>query len=132
MLAFSKNHPDQQTYLVESAIQKGIDFLLGVDPAEAAYPTGWSSKPSGNWWKFGFPVFYITDLLQNIEALVLLGYGKDPRLSNAMNVIREKQDKDGRWALEYSYTGKTWVNFGEKKAPNKWVTLRAARVLVNA
>jgi hypothetical protein len=132
MVAFGKLPPKKRTPLIESAIQRGVDFLLGIDPAEAAYPTGWSKKPSGNWWKFGFPVFYITDLLQIIEALVALDYGKDPRLSNALGIIREKQDKDGRWALEYAYTGKTWVDFGEKKQPNKWVTLRAARVLKNA
>jgi hypothetical protein len=31
--------------------------------------------------------------------------------------------------LEYDYTGKTWVDFGLKKQPNPWVTLRALRVL---
>jgi hypothetical protein len=31
--------------------------------------------------------------------------------------------------MEYDYTGKTWVDFGPKKQPNKWVTLRALRVL---
>ena len=117
--------------LIENAIQKGVDFLLGIDPADARYPTGWTNKPSGNWWKFGFPVFYVTDLLQNIEALVRLGYGNDPRLSNALNIVREKQDQNGQWALEYDYAGKTWVVFGEKKQPNKWVTLRAAWVLKN-
>jgi hypothetical protein len=58
-----------------------------------------------------------------------LGYGNDPRLQNAIKIIREKQDENGRWALEFEYTGKTWVEFGKKKQPNKWVTLRALRVL---
>ncbi|MFU8771638.1 MAG: nitrogen fixation protein NifH [Anaerolineales bacterium] len=131
MLAFGKLPVEQRTPYIEDAIQKGIEFLLGVDPAEATYPSGWSDKPSGNWWKFGFPVFYVTDLLQNIEGLVRLGLGYDPRLSKAVNLIREKQDQDGRWALEYDYAGKTWVEFGKKKGPNKWVTLRAAWVLKN-
>ncbi len=64
----------------------------------------------------------MTDLLQIVEALVGLGYGHDPRLANALTLIREKQDENGRWPLEYSYTGKTWVDFGPKKEPNKWVT----------
>jgi hypothetical protein len=132
MLAFGKLPKNQRTPLIDDAIQRGIDFLLGIDPATADYPTGWSSKPSGNWWKFGFPVFYITDLLQNIEALVRLGYGSGPRLANALNIIREKQDENGRWPMEYSYTGKTWFDFGKKKQPNKWVTLRAAWVLKNS
>jgi hypothetical protein len=129
MLAFSKLPVGQRTPLIERAIEHGVEFLFSVDPAEADYPTGWTEKPSGNWWKFGFPVFYVTDLLQNVEALIALGYGRDPRLANAMDVIREKQDEQGRWSLDYNYIGKTWVDFGEKRQPNKWVTLRALRVL---
>ncbi|MCC6801601.1 MAG: nitrogen fixation protein NifH [Anaerolineae bacterium] len=129
MLAFGKRAPERRTPLIERAIQAGIDFLFSVDPADATYPSGYSDKPSGNWWKFGFPVFYVTDLLQNVEALTALGCGSDPRLAHALSVIRAKQDVHGRWALEYDYSGKTWVDFGAKKQPNKWVTLRALRVL---
>jgi hypothetical protein len=129
MLAFGKLPPPRRTPLIERAMQVGVDFLLGIDPAEATYPSGWSDKPSGNWWKFGFPVFYVTDLLQIVEALAAAGYSRDPRLAHALRLIREKQDQQGRWPLEYEYTGKTWVDFGPKKQPNPWVTLRAIRVL---
>jgi hypothetical protein len=129
LLALTRWPQERRTPSIERAIQHGIDFLFSVDPAEAAYPTGYSDKPSGNWWKFGFPVFYVTDLLQLVEALVALGYGADPRLAHALTLIRDKQDAKGRWALEYHYTGKTWVDFGAKGQPNKWVTLRALRVL---
>lgn len=129
MLAFSILPKERRTPLIEDAIQQGVNFLFSVDPAEATYPSGWSDKPSGNWWKFGFPVFYVTDILQIVEALVGLGYGHDPRLEIALYLIRAKQDEAGHWPLEYSYTGKTWVEFGKKKEPNQWVTLRALRVL---
>jgi hypothetical protein len=129
MLAFSILSVERRTPLIGEAIRKGVDFLFSVDPAEATYPSGWSDKPSGNWWKFGFPVFYVTDILQIVEALVRLGYGHDPRLETALYLIRAKQDEHGRWPLEYDYSGKTWVEFGKKKEPNKWVTLRALRVL---
>jgi hypothetical protein len=129
MLAFGVLPDDHKTDLIKAAIETGVDFLFGVDPATADYPTGWADKPSGNWWKFGFPVFYVTDLLQLVEVLVLSGYAQDKRLSNSVELILEKQDEQGRWPLEYAYTGKTAVDFGEKKAPNKWVTIRALRVL---
>jgi hypothetical protein len=129
MLAFGKLPEAQRTPLIKNAIQDGVDFFFSVDPVKADWPTRLGDKPSGNWWKFGFPVFYITDLLQVVEALVALGYGTDPHLTNAIELIRKKQDEQGKWLLEYDYTGKTWVNFGEKKIPNKWVTLRALRVL---
>ncbi len=129
MLAFSVWPVERRTPLIERAIDQGVAFLFSTDPAGAAYPSGFSDKPSGNWWKFGFPIFYVTDLLQIVEALVGLGYGHDPRLENALALVREKQDAQGRWPLEYSYAGKTWIDFGAKKQPNKWVTLRALRVL---
>ena len=128
MLAFSKLPTERRTPLIRKAIVQGAEFFLGIDPATAKYPTRDNSKPNRAWWKFGFPIFYVTDLLQLAEAFAGLGYGRDPRLSNTLNVIREKQDSEGRWQLEYDYTGKTWVNFGIKKDPNKWVTLRALRV----
>ena len=131
MLAFSKLPKTQRTPLIENAIQQGINFLLDIDPITADYPTWDNRKPSRNWWKFGFPVFYVTDILQIAEVLVRLGKGSDPRLSNTLELIREKQDQNGRWPLEYDYTGKTWVDFGPKKQANKWVTLRAAWVLKN-
>jgi len=132
MLAFSRWPAARRTPLIERAIAQGVDFFLGVDPAQAAYPNGWADKPSGNWWKFGFPVFYVTDILQLVEALAGLGYGRDPRLANALALIRDKQDAAGRWALEYDYAGKTWADWGPKKQPNKWVTLRALRALKRA
>jgi hypothetical protein len=129
MLAFAGLPDARHTPLIKRAIQEGVDFLFSVDPATAAYPTGMSEKPSGNWWKFGFPLFYVTDLLQIVEVLAGLGYGNDPRLANALSLIHQKQDSEGRWTQEYDYNGKTWVNFGPKKQPNPWVTLRALRVL---
>jgi len=129
MLAFSKLPRDQRTPVIDRAIKAGVEFLFSTDPAKADYPSRFSKKPSGNWWKFGFPVFYITDILQIVEALVGLGYGNDPRLEYALTLIRDKQDADGRWSLEYDYTGKTWVDCGARKQPNKRVTLRALRVL---
>lgn len=129
MLALSKLPAGSHTPLIEHAIQTGVDFFLEVDPAEAAYPNGYAAKPSGNWWKFGFPVFYVSDILQIVETLAGLGLGQEARLANALKLVESKQRPDGSWALEYDYTGKTWGDFGEKKAPNRWVTLRALRAL---
>lgn len=129
MLALGKWPEGRGTPLIQRAIRQGIDFLFSTDPARADYPSGYADKPSDNWWKFGFPVFYVTDLLQNVEALVALGCGGDPRLAAALEIIRAKRGAQNRWPLEYDYAGKTWVDFGAKKQPNKWVTLRALRVL---
>lgn len=129
MLALSAVPPARRTPQIEAAIAAGVEHLLGIDPASAAYPTADGRAPSRNWWAFGFPVFYVTDLLQLAEALTGLGLGDDPRLANLLALIASKGDAAGRWNLEYVYGSKTWGSFGRKNAPNKWVTLRAARVL---
>lgn len=61
--------------------------------------------------------------------MIGLGFGDDRRLEKVVGLIAEKQDEQGRWLLEYDYKDKTWIDFGAKKQPNKWVTLRALRVL---
>jgi hypothetical protein len=129
MLAFAGLPLERRTPRIAAAIQAGVDFLLSVDPATADYPSGTTGRPSQSWWKFGFPVFYVTDILQVAEVLAGLGLAGDPRLINTRELILSKQDQQGRWALEYDYSGKTWGNFGAKKQPSKWVTLRAMRVL---
>jgi len=129
MLALSRLPVQKRSALIKRAIRQGVDFFFSVDPSTAKYPNGWAEKPSGNWWKFGFPVFYVTDILQIAEALVGLGYGRDPRLASTLELVRSKQDDAGRWPLEYNYDGKTWMRFGKMKEPNPWVTLRALRVL---
>ena len=129
MLAFGKLPSSARTPPIRAAIETGIDFLLSRDPALADYPAGWSDKPSRSWFKFGYPIFYVTDVLQNLEALASLGVGPDPRLDAAIELVLSKQDAQGRWKLEYTYNGKTWADIEEKGKPSKWVTLRALRVL---
>jgi hypothetical protein len=129
MLALSKVPESQRTVFVQAAIDVGVDFLLGSDPAQADYPMGYSTKPSRSWFQFGYPIGYVTDVLQNLEVLTALDFGGDSRLTPALDLILSKQDSQGRWKKEYTYNGKTWVDVEQKKKPSKWVTLRALRVL---
>jgi hypothetical protein len=129
LVAFSRLPEEARTPLLRRAIETGVKFLLSRDPAIADYPMGEGTRPSNRWFKFGFPVFWATDVLQNLEVLASFGYGGDARLSAAMDLVMDKQDHQGRWKMEYTYNGKTLVDVEEKGKPSKWVTLRALRVL---
>jgi hypothetical protein len=129
MLALARIPRSQRSPLVERAVNAGAAFLLSRDPARADYPMGWGTRPSGSWFKLGFPSGYVADVLQNLEALCELGYRRDRRLTRALEWLIAKQDGDGRWRNEYAYNGKTWVDFERQGKPSKWVTLRALRVL---
>jgi hypothetical protein len=132
MEALSKVPEKMRTPPIDSALKMGSEFLLSHDPSVADYPMGWSEKPNRSWFRFGYPLGYVTDILRNIEVLCALGYGHDPRLKNALDLIQSKSDFEGRWNLEYTYNGKTWVDVEEKGKPSKWVTLRARRALRRA
>ncbi len=128
MLALARVPDELRTPLVQRAIQVGADFLLSRDPAAADYPSD-TGRPNGSWFKLGFPLGYVTDVLQNLEALCELGLAKDSLLQPAVDWLLSKQDGHGRWKNEYAYNGKTWVDFEKQGQTSKWVTLRACRVL---
>jgi hypothetical protein len=96
MLALSKVPASRRTPGMQVAIQQGMTFLLSHDPAVADYPFGMGSRPSSSWFKFGYPIGYITDVLQNLEVLATLGLAQDPRLLNALELVISKQDSQGR------------------------------------
>ncbi len=118
---------EERTPMVEAAVQACIDFLLRYDIARAEYP--YRERISSSWFKFGYPLGYVTDVLLNLEALTEAGIVDDPRLHDAVALMLSKQDEQGRWKLEYSYHGKLWIDVEKKGKPSKWVTLRALRVL---
>ncbi|MFC1972659.1 hypothetical protein ACFLVE_04580 [Chloroflexota bacterium] len=132
MIAFGKVPSAVRTTIMREAIDQGVEFLLSHDPAVADYPFGRGTRPNSSWFKFGYPIGYVTDVLQNLEVLTALDHIQDPRLINALDFIKNKQDKYGRWKMEYSLNGKMWVDIEKKGQPSKWITLKALRVLKSA
>ena len=116
-----------RTAVVEAAIEASADFLLRYDVARADYPH--HERVNSSWFKFGYPLGYVTDVLLNLEALTEAGYTGDPRLSDALELVLSKQDEQGRWKMEYSLNGKMWADVEKKGKPSKWVTLRALGML---
>ncbi len=112
---------------VEAAIGVSSEFLLSFDIARADYPH--KERISSSWFKFGYPLGYVTDVLLNLEALAEAGYGADPRLGKAVEWVLSKQEQDGRWKMKYGYQGKMWADIEKKGQASKWVTLRAVRML---
>jgi len=117
----------ERTSAVKAAINASINFLLSYNVAQADYP--YKERINSSWFKFGYPLGYVTDVLLNLEALAEAECGDDAHLQEAVDLVLSKQDDQGRWKLEYSYKGKLWYDIEKKGKPSKWVTLRALRVL---
>lgn len=128
--ALARIPAERRSPLVVRAIDAGRTFLLSRDPAVADYPAGWgNARPSGSWFKLGFPSGYVTDVLGNLEVLAEVGEAGNPALRPATAWLLGMRNADGRWLNRYAYSGKTWVDFERQGRPSKWVTLRALRFL---
>ncbi len=130
LLALARIPAERRAPHVDRAIQQGVAFLFSCDPATAAYPAGWgNTEPSPFWFKLGFPIGYVADLLQNLTVLCELGFAKDARLHSAITWLLSQQDVSGRWRNQSASNGKLWVDIEPQGHLSKWVTLRACTVL---
>ena len=130
LLGLARVPASRRALPVQRAIDSGVEFLLSRDPAVADYPMGYGNiRPSGSWFRLGFPSGYVTDVLQVLEVLSELGHGRDPRLGHAIECLLAQQDGRGRWRNRYAYNGKTTIDIEPQGLPSKWVTLRACTVL---
>jgi hypothetical protein len=70
------------------------------------------------------------DLLHVLDVLSRHGWlREDARLLDMLGVLRGKADTDGRFTAESVWAAwKDW-EFGQKKAPSRWVTLLAWRII---
>ena len=85
-------------------------------------------KDKAGWKKFGFPLFYQSDALEVLDTLTRLGV-HDDLMQPAVDLVLKARQLDGRWLLENTYNGKMWVDIEKKRAPSKWITLRALRIM---
>jgi hypothetical protein len=124
--AFAEVPEGQRSPAVRAAIDAGTALLLQGNLATGDYAT--ATEPGPLWRQFGFPLGYTSDLLEALEVLGRLGTDLGTQLAPALAVVRSRRDTAGRWRLEHTLDN-TWARFGEIGKPNKWVTLRALRVL---
>jgi hypothetical protein len=82
----------------------------------------------GAFTRFPFPPQWHFDVLRGVEHFRAAGAGADPRLGDAVEIIRRARRVDGTWPVHRAYAGRTWFQM-EPAGPSRWATLRALRVL---
>jgi hypothetical protein len=81
---------------------------------------------------FGFPPQYFYDVLRGLEYFRAAGREPEERMREAIDLVRQKRQADGRWLLDSRHRewGGLFFTLGEDAgAPSRWNTLRALRVL---
>ncbi len=111
---------------VRAAQLRGREFLL-VHRLFRSHRTGKIIKPE--FLRLSFPPRWHYDILRALDYFQSVNAPRDPRLSDALDVLRSRRCSDGRWLLQHSYAGKVYFELERPGSPSRWNTLRALRVL---
>ena len=83
-----------------------------------------------DWTQFAFPTLWHYDVLRALDYLREAGARPDARIDEAISAVTERRQGDGRWLLDVRHRNTLHEEMaGAVGAPNRWVTLRALRVL---
>jgi hypothetical protein len=119
-------HRGREVRAVRTAQRRGREFLL-VHRLFRSHRTGAVIK--SEFTRFVFPPRWHYDILRALDYFQAVDAPTDPRLAEAIDIVRRRRGGDGRWSLEHSYKGKTYFELERLGAPSLWNTLRALRVL---
>jgi hypothetical protein len=90
--------------------------------------TGEIIKPQ--WTQLAFPPLWHYDVLRALDHLRAAGVQPDARVEEAVAIVRERRQPDGRWVLDLRHRNTLYEEIaGAVGAPNQWITLHALRVL---
>jgi hypothetical protein len=87
-------------------------------------------KTDQPWTQFAFPPLWHYDVLRALDYLRAARVPPDARVEEAVAIVRERRQDDGRWLLDLRHENTVHEELaGPVGAPNRWITLRALRVL---
>lgn len=125
LFAFERRIGDSA--VVERARHRGEEYLLDrslfrrKSNGEVVDPT---------YLDFAFPYYWHYDVLRALDYFRGSGAEHDPRMAEAIEIVRSKQQPDGRWLLDRIHPGRIHFEMEDGVGlPSRWNTLRALRVL---
>lgn len=77
------------------------------------------------------PARWHFDILRGLDAMRDAGVAFDPRMADAVEILRRRRGDDGRWVANRAYPGATHLPPRRAGQPHRWVTLIALRVLAS-
>jgi hypothetical protein len=125
--AFSEIPGNNRTRDMKDAVSRSAEFLLMHRLFKADHHN--YAVINKSWLELNYPWFAGYNILRGLDVLTKLGYSKDERLSDAVEVLLHKRQSNGTWILENSPEGRMQANIEKKGEPSKWITLIALRVL---
>ena len=104
-----------EEYLLERSLFRRLSTGEAVDPA---------------YLEFAFPYYWHYDVLRALDYFRGGDADPDPRMAEAVAIVRSRQQPDGWWLLDRVHPGRVHFDLeGGVGTPSRWNSLRALRVL---
>jgi hypothetical protein len=126
--ALAKIPPEKRFAELKKIIKQETEIILENQIFKYLKNPDGSRKEKAGWKKFGFPLFYQSDVLEVLDVLTEIGV-KDTRMQEAVDLVVANRNDSGTWNLMNTFNGKMLCDIDVNKKPSKWITLRALRVL---
>lgn len=120
-----RNQP-RPSDVVDAAMRNAHDDL----PERSLFrslDTGDPIRPSFT--RFSFPPRRPYDVLRALDHLQAADAPTDPRVADAIDLVRTKRRANDTWPLQNRHSGKVHLEMEAPGEPSRWNTLRALRVL---
>ncbi|HEY7111387.1 MAG TPA: hypothetical protein VIA45_00525 [Thermoanaerobaculia bacterium] len=127
LLAFEKAYGARPA--VTEARKRGEEYLL---ERHLLRKLSTGEVIDSKWTELAFPPLWHYDVLRGLDYLRAAGDGAAPdaRVEEALAVVRGRRRDDGRWLLDLRHRDTLHTDLaGDVGEPNRWITLRALRVL---
>lgn len=118
MSAFAEIPANRRSSDVKRAIARGAEFFLGRRLLH-------EGPRFERWYWCRYPWHYHYDFLVGLDFMTALGYGRDPRMEEALAHLASKRLPDGRWKLDHTNGNLVLESRGK---PSKMITFLARRV----
>ena len=76
-----------------------------------------------------YPSRWRYDILRALDYFQYTGVKYDPRMKDALDILKKKRRKDKKWPVQAMHPGQTHFDMEKTGGPSRWNTLRALRVL---
>lgn len=137
LAAFAEIPEAQRSAAMRRSIERGAEFYLKRGLLREG------KTPYAPWRRTHFPALYYYDFLVGLDFLTKLGYGHDPRMKPALDLLESKRNRDGSWDLDRLHPDTEDPNYVLRRPmysfmldppgrPSRWITATALSVLRRA
>jgi len=126
ILEYKKNGYAYRLFDLEKIEKDAREFIL-IHKLFRSHRTG--EVINKKFLMLSYPSRWFYDILRALHYFQSAGVKYDPRMQDALDILKKKRRKDGKWPVQAKHAGQVHFEMESLREPSRWNTLRALKVL---